>query len=338
MMIANQIIKKQRMIIILLSIFIVMTLLIRLGLGTSSLSFERLFWILLGQGDFKENFIVFSLRMPRVIIVFLSGIALALSGSILQSITKNDLADPGILGINAGAGVGVAIFYLFIPTTGSLIIYVLPLISFISAFLVAVFIYFCSYQKTKGIHPLRLLLTGVGFSMALSGVMVLIFSSVDPFKVDFIANWLAGDIWGADWPFILAFVPWLLVLIPLTIYKSNQLNLLSLSEQQAIGVGVSLEKERLILLFIAVALAAAAVSVTGAIAFVGLIAPHIAKTLVGPRHQLYLPIAMLVGGWFLLFADTVGRNLLLPSGIPTGIMVALIGAPYFMYLLRKPTR
>lgn len=121
-------------------------------------------------------------------------------------------------------------------------------------------------------------------------------------------------------------------------YRANRLNLLGLSEPAAIGVGVSIEKERIIFLMVAVALAAAAVSVTGGIAFIGLMAPHIAKSLVGPRHQLFLPIAILLGGWLLLLADTIGRNILEPSGIPTGIVVSLIGAPYFMYLLLKNKR
>jgi iron complex transport system permease protein len=154
-------------------------------------------------------------------------------------------------------------------------------------------------------------------------------------KVDFIAKWLSGNIWGTDWPFILALLPWLVILIPFTLYKANRLNLLGLSEQVAIGVGVSIEKERIVLLIAAVALAASAVSVTGGIAFVGLIAPHIAKALVGPRNQLFIPIAILIGGWLLLLADTIGRNLVEPAGIPAGIMVSLIGGPYFVYLLLK---
>ncbi|MGB3102788.1 MAG: iron chelate uptake ABC transporter family permease subunit, partial [Psychrobacillus psychrotolerans] len=126
-----------------------------------------------------------------------------------------------------------------------------------------------------------------------------------------------------------------LVLIPFTLYKANKLNLLNLNEPVAIGVGVAIEKERIILLVAAVALAASAVSVTGGIAFIGLMAPHIAKSLVGPRHQLFIPISILIGGWLLLFADTIGRNVIEPNGIPAGVIVALIGAPYFMYLLMR---
>ncbi len=171
--------------------------------------------------------------------------------------------------------------------------------------------------------------------MACSGLMVVLISSSEREKVDFIAKWLAGSIWGTDWPFIIAILPWLLILIPFTLYKANKLDLLSFSEPVAVGVGVRVEKERVLLLVAAVALAAAAVSVTGGIAFVGLMAPHIAKSIIGPRNQLYLPIAILIGGLLLLIADTIGRNIIEPEGIAAGIMTALIGAPYFILLLLR---
>lgn len=139
--------------------------------------------------------------------------------------------------------------------------------------------------------------------------MIVIISSADRAKVDFIAKWIAGNIWGTDWPFIWALLPWLLLLVPFTLYKSLRLNLLSLSEVSAIGVGLNLERERIVLILVAVAAAASAVSVTGGIAFIGLMAPHIAKSLVGPRNQMFIPVAVLLGGWLLLIADTVGRNL-----------------------------
>ncbi|MCM3618150.1 iron ABC transporter permease [Sutcliffiella horikoshii] len=333
-MIHPSIIKKQRIIVFLLALLILFTVIIGIGVGPASLSFDRLIPTILGQGTFKEEFVLFSIRLPRIVITILAGMALALSGAILQGITRNDLADPGIIGINAGAGVAISIFFLYVPINAGSFVYMLPAVAFLGALITAILIYLFSYQRVGGLQPVRLVLVGVGFSMALSGMMIILISSAEQVKVDFIARWLAGNIWGSDWPFILALLPWLLVLVPFTLYKANRLNLLGMSEPVAIGVGVSLEKERVVLLLTAVALAASAVSVTGGIAFVGLMAPHIAKSLVGPRNQLFLPVAILIGGWLLLFADTIGRNLI-DSGIPAGIMVALIGAPYFMYLLLK---
>jgi iron complex transport system permease protein len=334
-MIHPSLLRKQRIIFISLLALILITLVVGLGLGPASLSYDRLIPTLFGQGSFKEEFVLFSVRLPRIIITLLAGMALALSGAILQGITRNDLADPGIIGINSGAGVAVTVFFLFFPIDSGTFVYMLPVVAFVGALLTAVLIYLFAYSKTDGMQPVRLVLIGVGFSMALSGAMIVLISSAERAKVDFIAKWLAGNIWGTDWPFIWALLPWLVVLLPFTLYKANRLNLLSLSEPVAIGVGVSIEKERIVLLITAVALAASAVSVTGGITFIGLMAPHMAKALVGPRNQLFIPIAILIGGWLLVFADTVGRNILESSGIPAGIMVALIGAPYFVYLLLK---
>ncbi|MGM7722790.1 FecCD family ABC transporter permease [Metabacillus sp. Hm71] len=334
-MIHPALLKKQRIILFVLLAFILLTIVIGIGIGYASLSYDRLLPTILGQGTFKEEFVLFSIRLPRIFITFLAGMALALSSAILQGITRNDLADPGIIGINSGAGVAIAIFFLFFPIEAGSFVYLLPLVAFGGALLTACLIYVFSYNRTMGLQPVRLVLIGVGFSMALSGVMIVLISSAEREKVDFIAQWLAGNIWGSDWPFILAILPWLVILIPFTLYKANRLNLLTLSEPVAIGVGVSIEKERIALLLTAVALAASAVSVTGGIAFIGLLAPHIAKALVGPRNQLFIPVAILIGGWLLLLADTIGRNVIEPDGIPAGIMVALIGAPYFMYLLLK---
>ncbi|MGE8203240.1 FecCD family ABC transporter permease [Heyndrickxia sp. NPDC080065] len=334
-MIQPALIRKQRIIFSILLGLIILTFVIGMGMGYSSLSYDRLLPTILGQGTFKENFILFSIRLPRIIITLLAGMALALSGAILQGITRNDLADPGTIGINSGAGVAIAIFFLFFPIDVGSFVYFLPLVAFLGALLTACIIYLLSYKKGVGLQPVRLVLVGVGFSMALSGIMIVLISSAERQKVDFISKWLAGNIWGADWPFIWAMLPWLVILLPFTLYKANRLNLLGLSEPVAIGVGVSIEKERIVLLLTAVALAASAVSVTGGIAFIGLMAPHIAKALVGPRNQLFIPLSILIGGWLLLLADTIGRNIADPDGIPAGIMVSLIGAPYFMYLLLK---
>ncbi|NWQ39579.1 iron ABC transporter permease [Bacillus sp. EB106-08-02-XG196] len=334
-MIQPSLLRKQRITLVILFALIMVTIVAGLGLGFSSLSYDRLIPTLIGQGTFKEEFVLFSIRMPRIIITLLAGMALALSGAILQGITRNDLADPGIIGINSGAGVAVTVFFLFFPIDSGSFTYMIPVIAFIGAMLTAILLYLFAYSKSEGLQPVRLVLIGVGFSMALSGAMIVLISSAERAKVDFIAKWLAGNIWGTDWPFIWALLPWLVVLLPFTLYKANRLNLLGLSEPVAIGVGVSIEKERIVLLITAVALAASAVSVTGGISFIGLMAPHMAKALVGPRNQLFIPVAILIGGWLLMFADTIGRNIMDSAGIPAGIMVALIGAPYFMYLLLK---
>jgi iron complex transport system permease protein len=333
-MIHSALIKKQRIIITITILLILATVILGMGIGSASLSFDRLIATFLGDGTFKEEFILFSIRLPRILITLLAGMALALSGSILQGITRNDLADPGIIGINSGAGVAVAVFFLFFPVEAGPFVYMIPVVGFIGAMITGFLIYLFSYNKRNGMQPISLILVGVGFSTALSGAMIVIISSAERTKVDFIAKWLAGNIWGTDWPFIWTLLPWLVILIPFSLYKANRLNLLAMSEPVAIGVGVSIKRERIVLLLTAIALAAAAVSVTGGISFIGLMAPHIAKALVGPRNQLFIPVAILLGAWLLLFADTLGRNII-ETTIPAGIMVSIIGAPYFIYLLLK---
>ncbi|GGE32687.1 iron ABC transporter permease [Pullulanibacillus camelliae] len=334
-MIHPSILRKQKIIIAILSLLILLTFFWGTGIGSAAIPYNQVLPALFGHGDFQVNFILFDVRLPRILITLLAGMALAVSGAVLQGITKNDLADPGIIGINSGAGVAIAIFYLFFPIDQATFSYMMPVVAFIGAFLTAALIYIFAINKKTGMEPVKLVLVGVGFSMALSGLMIVIISAAEKQKVDFIAKWLSGDIWGTSWPFVWAILPWVILLIPFTLFKANRLNLLGVSEPLGIGVGLSIEKERLTLLFAAVALASAAVSITGGIAFVGLIAPHLAKQLIGPRHQLFMPIAILIGGWLLMIADLIGHNLISYAEFPAGVMIALIGAPYFIYLLLK---
>ena len=306
-----------------------------ISMGAASVSIDRIIPILMGDGSFKESFVLFSVRLPRLFVLAAAGMALALAGAVLQGVTRNDLADPGIIGINAGAGVGITLFYLLVNGDLPNFAYMLPLVGFCSALLTAICIYFFSYKRNEGVQPVQLILVGVGVASALSGVMIILISSAERSDVQFIAQWLAGNIWGTDWPFFWALLPWLLLGIPFIFYKANVLNVLAMTEQTAVGLGLNIERERLQLLIVSVALAAAAVSVTGGIAFIGLMAPHIAKQLVGPRFQFFLPLTLFIGASLLMLADTIGRVAISSATVPAGIVVACIGAPYFLYLLRK---
>ncbi|KMY57296.1 iron ABC transporter permease [Geobacillus stearothermophilus] len=326
--------KKSFSLFAVLALLIAATAAVALSTGDAPLSYNRIVPTLLDYGSMEEEFILFSLRLPRLFITLLAGMALALSGAVLQGLTRNDLADPGVLGINAGAGAGVALFFLFFPIEAGTFLYALPLVAFTGAILTAVAIYAVSYKKTTGLQPVPFILTGVGMSMALSGLMIVLISAADRTKVDFIARWLSGNIWGDDWPFIWAVLPWLAAGTLVALYRAKHLNILHLGDPVSIGVGVHVRRERLVLMTTAIAVAAAAVSVTGGISFIGLMAPHIAKSIVGPRHERVIPASMLIGGWLLLAADTIGRNVL-AEPLPAGVIVSLIGAPYFIYLLLK---
>ena len=317
-------------IFLLIAVFI-----ISVATGFASLTPSELFRTILGQGTPRENLILFEFRLPRIVVAILAGMGLAVSGAILQSITKNPLSDPGILGINAGAGLMVVVYIMFFTVETSSSLYVLPLFALAGGMVTAFVIYVMSYIKGEGVEPTRLVLVGVGLAAALYGATLTLSTRLEMEDYSFMANWMAGRIWGDDWTFVLSLLPWILILIPLTLFKSNVLNTLNLHENVSIGVGVNVGRERIVLIIIAVALASASVAVSGGIAFVGLMAPHIARSLVGPRHQAFLPVAALIGAILLLTADTIGRVILDPSGIPAGIIVTIIGAPYFMYLLAR---
>ncbi|MFB7156464.1 FecCD family ABC transporter permease [Lysinibacillus sp. NPDC056232] len=327
--------KKQRRWLMVWMLLTIAIFVMGISMGAASVSIDRIIPILFGDGSFKESFVLFSVRLPRLFVLAAAGMALALAGAVLQGVTRNDLADPGIIGINAGAGVGITLFYLLVNGDLPHFAYVLPLIGFVSALLTALCIYFFSYKRNEGVQPVQLILVGVGVASALSGVMILLISSAERSDVQFIAQWLAGNVWGADWPFFWALLPWLALGIPFILYKANVLNVLAMTEQTAVGLGLNIGRERLQLLVVSVALAAAAVSVTGGIAFIGLMAPHIAKQLVGPRYQFFLPLTLFIGASLLMLADTIGRVAISSATVPAGIVVACIGAPYFLYLLRK---
>ncbi|GAB0169295.1 iron ABC transporter permease [Lysinibacillus sp. CTST325] len=331
----NVVRKKQRRWLMTWILLTIVIFVMGISMGAASVSIDRIIPILMGDGSFKESFVLFSVRLPRLFVLAAAGMALALAGAVLQGVTRNDLADPGIIGINAGAGVGITLFYLLVNGDLPNFAYMLPLVGFCSALLTAICIYFFSYKRNEGVQPVQLILVGVGVASALSGVMIILISSAERSDVQFIAQWLAGNIWGTDWPFFWALLPWLLLGIPFIFYKANVLNVLAMTEQTAVGLGLNIERERLQLLIVSVALAAAAVSVTGGIAFIGLMAPHIAKQLVGPRFQFFLPLTLFIGASLLMLADTIGRVAISSSTVPAGIVVACIGAPYFLYLLRK---
>ncbi|MEY9971465.1 iron complex transport system permease protein [Lysinibacillus sp. RC46] len=327
--------KKQRRWLLVWILLTIVIFVMGISMGAASVSIDRILPILMGDGSFKESFVLFSVRLPRLFVLAAAGMALALAGAVLQGVTRNDLADPGIIGINAGAGVGITLFYLLVNGDLPNFAYMLPLVGFCSALLTAICIYFFSYKRNEGVQPVQLILVGVGVASALSGVMIILISSAERSDVQFIAQWLAGNIWGTDWPFFWALLPWLVLGIPFIFYKANVLNVLAMTEQTAVGLGLNIGRERLQLLVVSVALAAAAVSVTGGIAFIGLMAPHIAKQLVGPRYQFFLPLTWFIGASLLMLADTIGRVAISSATVPAGIVVACIGAPYFLYLLRK---
>ena len=282
----------------------------------------------------EASAILTQIRLPRIILAVLCGMGLALSGCTLQAITENPLADPGILGINAGAGFMVMLFLSAFPLLHISTMVYQPLFAIAGGLLVGIMVYGFSKRNGK-VRPSYLLLGGIGFSAGFSAVMLIMASDMENSSYQLVARWLAGNIWGTSWHQVKTLIPYLAILVPILFTKANVMDLLLLGDEASVALGVRVERERKFLLFIAVTLSACCVSVSGGIGFIGLVAPHIARRLVGARHRTLLPVSMLMGGLLLLVADTIGRSLFQPIEIPVGIVISILAAPYFLYLLRK---
>ncbi|WP_122584629.1 FecCD family ABC transporter permease [Pseudomonas viridiflava] len=308
------------------------TLLVMLGslaLGKVNLSPATLFDVLFGQADQRLVFIVEQLRMPRLALAALVGAALAVSGLILQSIIRNPLASPDLLGITSGASAAAVIYLSFFSV--ALGAQFLPLAAISGAGLAALAIYLLAWNQ--GASPLRLVLIGVGVSALLAAVttFILVFSPLTTTLSAYV--WLTGSVYGASWPEPRALAGWLVVVLPLLVLLARQVRVQQLDDDLAQGIGVRVQWLRAGLLLVSVALAGLAVAWGGAIAFVGLIAPHIAKRLVPPGFAGQALMSALMGANLVMLADLAGRTLFLPLDLPAGIFVAVLGTPFFLYLL-----
>jgi len=271
-----------------LLLLIVIMFFISMNTGIIHLEPLEVLTTFIGNGTDKQNLILFEFRLPRIIIALLIGSGLAVSGAILQGISRNGLADPGILGINVGAGLAVVLFIYFTGGTAgissSYTIFIMPFFAFIGASFAAFLIYILAWKE--GVTPARLLLVGIAVAAGFGAILIIFQLKMDPRDFMQATIWLAGSIWGTDWKFVIAVLPWIILLIPFAIYKGRVLDVLNLGDSTAIGLGAFVERERRVLIFISVALAGSSVAVGGGIAFLGLVAPHIARRLVGPKHQL----------------------------------------------------
>nr|WP_026022535.1 iron ABC transporter permease [Kurthia senegalensis] len=289
----------------------------------------------------KFELVIFEFRLPRIIIALLVGIGLAIAGSVLQGITKNDLADPGILGINAGAGAAVSFFMLFFQFNASradgsqlLNIMMMPIFGLVGGVLAAAIIFVFAYKNGR-LDVERLLLTGIAINTGFGALALYITLKMSERDFEMAALWQTGTIYNANWAFIIAMLPWV-VLLGLYIYrKKHLLDYFQLEESTIISLGISIEKEKIKLLLASVGIVSACVSVSGSIGFIGLMAPHIARQLVGVHHKYVVPFSALIGAALLLISDFIAKTIFAPSELAVGVVVSIIGIPYFLYLLIK---
>ncbi len=325
--------KKTRIALPLLLLVLLLLLILSVRTGYTSLSFRDILRILLGGGTDGENLVVFSFRMPRIFLGMLSGMGFALSGCVLQGLTRNPLADPGLLGINAGAGLVVVTFLSLAGTLSLGSVLSLPLFSLLGAALSGLLIYALSVRKNGGLDSMKMILNGIAIQLGMTAAMTLLALGLDSDQYEFVARFQAGSFWNADWPMVLSLLPWIAAGFLLLMTKTRVLNLLEAGDEIAVGLGVRVRGEKRTLMIAALALAAACVSSSGSMSFVGLVAPHLARRLVGSRHQYLVPASLLTGGIVVVAADAVARTVVQPETLPTGLVTSLIGAPYFLTML-----
>ncbi|PEE37422.1 FecCD family ABC transporter permease [Bacillus pseudomycoides] len=313
----------------------VAVILISLNTGTLRVAPLKVFQTLFGYGDFESVTVLFDYRMPRILITMLAGIGLGVSGAILQGLSRNALADPGILGLHSGASFGLILFVTCFHSISEKASILIPLFTFGGGVLAAFLIILLANDRSKGVLPIRLILVGIAVSAGFSAITLFFSLRLSDETYTFASRWLVGNVWGRDWIHVVALLPWIFVLAPYTWLKSKTLNALALGDEVAAGLGVSVQKERLLLLATAVGLSCASVSMAGGIGFIGLVSSHVARRLAGSTYQHFLPLAGLIGLIILVLADTIGRSLFEPNSIPAGVVVAALGAPYFLYLLTK---
>ena len=295
-------------------------------LGTYTLSFEEI-WAAF-QPDDKNYFTLMEYRLPRAVLAILLGGTLAISGVLVQSVVRNPLASPDILGINNAAGLVAVSVLMFLP---NLAFYWMPIFAFLGGVLSFVILWIvCGFN----FRPIKMAIIGVALSAlwaAISHYLML----TNPVEINTAMLWLTGSLWGRSWSYLNVVLPWLVVLLPLPFIFCRDLDTLGLGENKASTLGVTVNKVQISVLVLAVALSTTAVAICGPIAFLGLVAPHLARRLVGGRHRTLLPAALIIGALLLQLSDILARVIDPPTELPAGILTAIIGAPYFFYLLMR---
>jgi ferric citrate transport system permease protein len=301
-----------------------------MGLGAVRVPQPHAIEALFGHGTPDQIRIIRDFELPRILIALLVGGSLAIAGAVIQGVIRNPLAAPDIIGVTKGAGLGAVILLLAYPTTA---VAYLPVAAFVGGVTAMVIVYVVSYSG-GGTTVVRLALVGIAVS-ALCEAMIRYVMIDRQQGIGTALVWLTGSLAGVDMSAVYQFVPWVAILLPLTVLYVHKLDVLGLGDDLAEGLGVAVERTRRITLLLAVLLASATVAVAGTLSFIGLIAPHMARRLVGPRHAVLLPAAAGIGTLILLIADAIGRGANPPIELPAGMVTAFIGAPYFVYLLSR---
>ncbi|MCA0970916.1 iron ABC transporter permease [Halobacillus litoralis] len=282
-------------------------------------------------GESESAFVLNELRMPRVWLGLFVGASLGVSGLILQGMIRNPLGSPDIVGVTGGASVGTVIFIVYFM--GEVSIQWMPVASVTGAAVITMLIYLLSWKD--GVTPMRLILIGIGISALTNAVVTMFMVSSEAALATRLYLWMTGSLYGTNWDEVKIVAPVVIALIIVSLFFTGIVNVKQLGDDVARGMGVRVQFYRVLLLVLSVGLAGAAVAFAGGVAFVGLIAPHIARLMLQRSFGILVFGSALIGALIVLVADIIARTAFLPSDIPVGVFTAGIGAPFFIYLLYR---
>ena len=315
-----------------------------LGFGTEAISFPQVATLLIqglvaegGTQDTTQSIILWQVRVPRVLLAFMVGGSLAAVGASLQALLRNPLADPYVIGISSGAALGAAVAILFGVGVSVFGLSVLPFCAFLGA-LISLFIVYRIAVSYRSFSIHTLLLGGVVLNAIFSALILFLTSLADPYKASGMYAWLMGSLTGPDFQTVIVLAVYLVLGVGILVSQARSLNLLTLGEEAARSLGVEVERVKRVIFAASALLTGSVVAFSGLIGFVGLIVPHAVRLVFGADHRLLLIASGIVGGTFLMIADTVARTLLSPTEIPVGVVTALVGGPIFLYLLVQQRR
>lgn len=310
----------------LVLLFILLVLLTTIG--SVNLSFTEIINVLINNDNKMVTTIVYKMRLPRNILAALVGANLAVSGVLLQSVMKNPLADPGITGVSSGASVAAIFILLLLPQyTG-----MLPIAAFIGGAIACILVFLMAYKN--GLKPGRIVLAGVAINTILGGVISYL-STMYSDRIQSAMLWLNGSLATKTWADVEMLFIYSIVGLVISLFLIRSANVLQLGDDAATNLGFNVNLTRLLISGVAVFLAATSTAVVGIISFVGLIVPHIARMIMGSDHKFTIPFSMILGSIVLLVADTLGRTIGGAVEIPVGVIMSIVGGPFFLYLLRK---
>jgi iron complex transport system permease protein len=301
-----------------------------LAMGAVSIPLADVLAALRSSTDDTTSRIVWDLRLPRGLCAMLAGVNLAVAGMLLQSVTRNPLADPGLVGVTAGASTAATIVLAALPAAAS----ALPMVAFLGALAAAVIVYAVSWQPGRGASPMRMILAGVAVNAMLGAVIGFLITAFAD-RIPSVMFWTAGSFNGRSWPHLWLILPYSAAGLVLAAILRRSLAVMELGDEGARSLGVRVERVRLAAFVAAALLAGSAVAVAGAVGFVGLVVPHLVRLAIGRGGAAYGPMCALAGATLLLWSDLGARTVLAPSELPVGVITALIGGPYFVYLLYR---